>query len=115
MDLDIIHPPLSRLADRGEDDNSSDGGDGIEYNISPHGAKRWRFNSPRCESNLHHTSTLPLPYHEDWGSSAANACVTSSDDSGNDGFLSKRQKLLDSLDSWTSRAATMRSLRTLSH
>jgi hypothetical protein len=98
LDLDILAAPFKCSADKLEDGDNDCGDNGIDNNMFSHPAKRQRFALPRCEPNLHHTSTLPLPHNEDMESSTENADGNDSDESGEDKFLLKRQKLSDSLD-----------------
>jgi hypothetical protein len=90
LDLDIVPTRFNRLADKLEDGHND-----IDNNTSPHPAKRQRSASPRCEPNLPHASTPPLPHNEDVEGSTENAHGSDSDESGDDNFLSKRRKLSD--------------------
>jgi hypothetical protein len=97
LDLDILPTPFNRSADKLKDGDNDDGGNDIDNNTSLYPAKRQRSASPRCELNLPHASTPPLPYNEDVEGSTKNADGSDSDESEDDNFLSKRQKISDSL------------------
>jgi hypothetical protein len=65
LDLNILPVPFNRSADRLENGDNDGGDNSINSNTFPHPAKRPRPASPRCELNLHSTSTPLLPQNGD--------------------------------------------------
>lgn len=101
LNLDILHSPFKRLADKIEDGDNDNGKNGMNSNVSRSVAKRQRPSSPRCEPDLRHTSTPSFPQHEDVESNAEKAAVGDADEPGEDDFLWKGPKHSDILGSST--------------
>jgi hypothetical protein len=94
LDLDIQLTRFNRLADKPDNSENNNSGNDIGDSTCPRLTKRQRSASPRCKPNLHYTSAPPLP-QEEVEHSIESADCSDLDESGDNNFLLKRQKLSD--------------------